>query len=334
MEDRFVTWGTEGGDKKVLIALQLQKQLYKVSVFLFDTTIANKEFADKMMQEWSKGKELAFPEGFRQLDRPLSEDSLLPDDIRVENTGRIRQLQNEWAYLLLTEKLVESIVDEIRDLKEKAIDSLQYSKEYFDSAKTLWERILEHGKEKNISREKIDELKAEINIIFDRLKDLRNTETKKYSEQAENIYHELKDQIANTKKLIEEMKPAKELLDGMKELRSNVNKLTLRKPQREELHKFLDECFDLLHNRKNVREHARNDKRIKDLTEIIDKMEKSLQYDKKELDFQLKRMNDKNVNQLESQLRNAKIKMLEEKVSSKEEKLADVKRTLEEIQGK
>jgi hypothetical protein len=258
----------------------------------------------------------------------------LPADIRVDKTGQIRVLQNEWAYLLLTEKLVESIVDEIKDLNIKTQSASTYSKDDFDSAKSIWERILDHGKERNISKEKIDEMKKDINEIFDRLKGLRTEENKRYADTSDAIYTELKASIEQAQKDINDFKPAKELFDTLKELRSNINKLSLRKPQREELHTALDQCFDTLKNRGQQRDNARNDKRIKDLSDIINKLEGSVAYDKRDLDYQLKRTNDKNVNQLEAQLRSAKIKMLEEKVASKVEKLNDMKRTLQELTGK
>ena len=139
MEIRFVTWGTHKESKKVLIALELKKENYKVNIYTFDESIANKEFQDKMMTVWTKGGTVDFPEGMVQIERPLSEDSLLPDDLRVEKTGKIRNLQNEWAYLLLTEKLVESIVEEIKDIKQKVFDSTVYIKDAFEQTKNIWE---------------------------------------------------------------------------------------------------------------------------------------------------------------------------------------------------
>ena len=334
MEIRFVTWGTYKESKKVLIALELKKENYKVNIYTFDESIANKEFQDKMLTVWTKGGDVEFPEGMVQIERPLSEDSLLPDDLRVEKTGKIRNLQNEWAYLLLTEKLVESIVEEIKDIKQKVFDSNVYIKDAFEQTKNIWEKILDHRRERNINNDKVDELKAEVNSIFDRLKELRNEENKKYGEQAEVIFTELKAKIGEAIENINKNNPAKELFEQLKELRNNVNKLTLRKPSREELHTYLDEAFDLLKNRRNSRESKVNDKRIHDLTEIISKLEKSLDFDKKDLDFNKRKTNDRNVNQLEAKLREAKIKMLEEKVESKEEKLLDVRNTLQEILDK
>lgn len=332
MNERFVTWSSAKESKRKLLALQLNKAAFKVDIYLFEEADIDKSFGEKLEKEWVKGKTVEFPAKHTLIARPLSEDSLLPDDIKVDETGKIRNLQNEWAYLLLTEKLVESIVDELNDIKQKVQTFTSYSKDAFEQTKTLWERILEHRRDKNIGQSKVDELKEEVNAIFDKLKELRSDENKKFGEQAETIYTELK---ANIDKLMEGIKTngsAKELFEQLKEQRNNVIKLSLRKPSREELHKYLDEAFDLLKNRRSDREVKHNEKRIQDLTEIINKMEKSQQYDRKDLEFQIVRRNDRNVNQLESKLREAKITMLEEKIASKEEKLADVRNTLASLQ--
>ncbi len=332
MKERFVTKSSAKEGKRQLLALQLDKAGFKVDIYFFDEKDVDKEFAEKLEKEWAKGKELAFPENHKLITRPLSEDSLLPDDIKVDETGKIRNLQNEWAYLLLTEKLVESIVDELKDIKEKVNTFTAYSKDAFEQTKALWERILDHRREKNIGQDKVDELKEEVNAVFDKLKELRSDENKKYGEQAETIYTELKTVIQQITDGIKKNQPAKELFEQLKEQRNNVIKLTLRKPSREELHKDLDEAFDLLKNRRNERETKHNDKRIHDLTEIINKLEKSQDYDKKDLEYQIRKRDDRNVNQLEAKLREAKITMLEEKIASKEEKLVDVKNTLASLQ--
>ena len=99
MEERFVTWGTFKEKQKVLIALELKKENYKVNIFTFDEAIANKKFVDELMGTWTKGADLTFPEGTIKIERPLSEDSLLPDDLRVEKTGKIRNLQNTLHFI-------------------------------------------------------------------------------------------------------------------------------------------------------------------------------------------------------------------------------------------
>lgn len=331
MKERFVIRSSSKEKNRKLLALQLDKTGYKVDIYMFDDATVNKEFAEKLEKEWAKGAALEFTEAHTHISRPLSEDSLLPDDIRVDETSKIRMIQNEWAYLLLTEKVVESIVNDLQDLKDKLSTFTSFSKDVFEQTKSLWDRILEHRRDKNISQDKVDELKKEVDSIFERLKELRADENKKFGEQAEAIYTELKSGIEKSFEEIKNNKPAKELFEILKEQRSHVLKLSLRKHNREELHKLLDEAFDLLKNRRSERENRVNEKRINDLKEIIQKMEKSQEYDKKDLEYHIKKRNDRNVNQLEAKLREAKIAMLEDKIASKEEKLQDVRNTLASI---
>ncbi|MBK9584136.1 MAG: hypothetical protein IPO48_20290 [Saprospiraceae bacterium] len=59
-------------------------------------------------------------------------------------------------------------------------------------------------------------------------------------------------------------------------------------------------------------------------------MQKSVDFDQKDLDYQVKKVGDSD-GQLESLLRAAKIKMIEERLKSKQEKLDDMQLTKTEL---
>src|SRR5699024_298381 len=70
--------------------------------------------------------------------------------------------------------------------------------------------------------------------------------------------------------------------------------------------------------------------RIEGISAEISHMEKSIQRDKKDLEFQNNRI-DNTDGQLEAQIRKAKLSVLEERISSKEVKLQDMHQTLGQL---
>ncbi|MBK7957375.1 MAG: CGNR zinc finger domain-containing protein [Bacteroidetes bacterium] len=82
--ERYTTWATNERDEKILIALQLDTANFKIILYTFEESAITKDFANKMLNEWTKGEAVEFPEGTVGKDLELSDDALLPENIKVE----------------------------------------------------------------------------------------------------------------------------------------------------------------------------------------------------------------------------------------------------------
>jgi hypothetical protein len=54
-------------------------------------------------------------------------------------------------------------------------------------AKSYWERVLEHKKERNITQERLDKIKEDVNAIFEQLKTFRKTESAEFEKTSNSV---------------------------------------------------------------------------------------------------------------------------------------------------
>jgi len=331
MQSRFTAKGVNSEDKEVVLAYELKEQEFKVDLYLIPRKSLNAEEFEKLEKGWVNGDAYEFPEGTVLINPELNAESVLPEDIRSEEAGKIRIKQNEWAYQLLTTKLWESYLLELEELKHKAAALTQYDRQLFDDAKSFWERVLEHRKERDISQSSLDKIKDDVNAIFEKLKTFRKTESAEFEAASAKFRDEFTAKLEELKKRADSKANFKALLDDLKNMQNESRKHRLSKADDVQLRKTFDATFQYINEQRN---HFFNDKtetRVKDLTEIIEKMTSSLERDKRDLEYMAKKTNSSNIKSLELQLIKVKTNMLNETIASKEEKLKDVKLTLDKL---
>jgi len=278
-----------------------------------------------------EGEVFEFPKGTQEVTPNLNAESLLPEDIRSDEAGKIRIKQNEWAYTLLTAKLWESYLHELEELKKKAAELAQYDRQLFDDAKSFWERVLEHRKERDISQERLDKIKDDVNSIFEKLKTFRKTESAEFEAASVKQRDEVIAKLEDLKKRATEKANFKALLEELKTLQNDSRKNRYSKADDVQLRKVFDSVFQHINEQRN---HFFNDmtaSRVKGLNEVIDKMEQSLARDRKDLEYMQKKSESPKISSLEAQLIKVKTNMLNETMASKEEKLKDIRSTLEKL---
>jgi chromosome segregation ATPase len=339
MKNKIVLWGTNAQEEKVLIALELLPDDNKVMLYTFPEAIANESFVSDMMDKWRTDKEpVPFPDGFVKQERELSiVDSLLPDDLKPERTDVIIRAQAEWQFVVLSSKLSRMYDLELQEFREKVQQLGAYDGELFDSLKKFWDKVQEQARDRNILKEHADHLRDNINVLFEDLKKLRKKANEEFTSVSKGVYDELNGFLDDIEKRIG-TKGAKisNVFDELKKLQRQYRESRMTNEHRSKLWERLDAAFKSAKERKfgpGVNEGSladRHKKRMDGLEEARQRMEDSIRRDEEDLRFEKKKI-ERTEGQLEAQIRGAKIKMIEERVHSKKDKLAEILRTRDQV---
>jgi hypothetical protein len=341
MKSKLVLWGTNASEERILIAMQLRTTDNKVDIWTFPEAIATPEFSQQMLNDWRNDVEIAFPEGATYSQRELSlVDSILPDDIKAERPDLVSRAQTEWQFTVLSTKLHQQYKDEINELGDKVAQLSEYSGEVWDSLKGFWNKVQTQVKEKNLYRDHADELRDITNSLFTQVKDKRTVIMNEFEENSRKWYGEFSATLDTVERHIEEgIKRFPEIFEQLKNTQTQFKGQRLTKEHSNELWNRLDSLFKAAKESRfgaqpdDVSMVERLTRRLEGLINAVDKMTDSIDADKRELEFQRKRQANSE-GQLEAQLRQAKMNILIEKIKSKEEKLAEMLKTKQEVETK
>lgn len=339
MKTRIVMWGTNEKDEKVLIAISLRAAENAVDIYEFPVNSTTEEFYNLMLKEWRELNEVPFPDDFKHTVRPLTaSDHILPEELKIERPDIVIRAQTEWHFIVLSHKLYETYRKELEDMKSTIAKAESYSGQLWDEMKQIWAKIQNHIVDNTLLREHTAPLKDLTNDIFTQLKDMRkelDAEYDKVSNQVAITFNERLDKIDQKLKSGLGLKP---LFDELKRIQGEFKTAKLNRIDRNNLWKRIDATF------KNLKENKPGDRGPKDSTIMdrlqrrydgllaaIDKMEKSINFDNRDRLFEDSRITNTE-GQLEAQIRMAKLKMINERITSKKEKLDEMLKTKSEIE--
>ncbi len=339
MKTRIVIWGTNEKEEKILVALELIEQEDLVKIYSFPENIVTEVFFQDMMNQWREKKEVTFPEGFIEIERPLSiSESLLPDEIKVTRTDVIARAQTEWHFVVLSTKLSKAYHSELEDLKEKIEHLKSYDAKMWNSLKTLWSKVQARAQDHTLFKGHFHNLRNTTNELFSKLKELRKKMDEEFTSQSKKSMDEF---MSAVDEIGEKAKKGMRLQPLFEELKGLQRKFHDTKFTREHRSKVWDKIDGMFKHVKEMRfgsdanssqsQTDRIKKRLSGLINALNKMQTSIQRDKEELAFQNKRIESTD-GQLEAQIREAKIRMINERVESKEIKLKDMLKTKDQLE--
>lgn len=344
MKRKIVLWGTNEKDEKILVALHLKDKEGVVDLYTFDEEMATEDFYNAMLNQWRENVEVEMPEGHQVVQRPLNiSDSILPDTVKVQRTDIIARAQTEWHFVVLSAKLYEMYRSELEDLSDTVENLKEYDNKIWTEMRNFWSKVQEQVNEKNLFRDHAATLKSKTNKMFDQLKTLKKDVEAKYEETSTQYKETILGELGDIESKIEKGLGLKPIFEELKQLQSRLRGMKFTKKDRDVVWNKVDAAFKVVKEKRfgdkgkgqagSTNAVGRHQGRLDGLENAIQKMEKSISRDKEDQKYQNRKIETTD-GQLEMQIRQAKIKMIDERVRSKEVKLEDMYKTRTELQSK
>ncbi len=342
MKTKLVLWGTDAQDARVLIALELLEDENKVNMYTFPEAIVDDAFDKAMHEKWRDGEAVEMPEGYTKTERNLSvSEGLLPEGLNVENDDLIRRAQTEWHFVVLSSKLNKMFESELSHLKGKVEELTTFDQGVWDSLKEFWDKINTQTRERNLLQKQAAILRDNTNKLFEELKALKTKVNEEFAAQSKTVFEDYS-------KLLDDIEARmtsgnarfNAIFDDLKRVQGKFKEAALTGAHRSKLWDRIDGLFKKSREQRfgssagqgSNGQVAQLTHRLNGLNEAIKRMQHSINYDKKDLDFETSRIANTS-SQLEMQLREAKVKMIQERLNSKQAKLTDMLATKEKVEG-
>lgn len=339
MKTRIVMWGTNDKDEKVLIAIALRADENAVDIYTFPFESTSEEFYNLMLNEWREAHEVSFPEGFTHIVKPLTaSDNILPETLKADRPDIIHRAQTEWHFVVLSNKLYHAFLSELEEIREKIKGTDFYKNQLWEDMKAAWEKIQKNIFDKTLMREHGQQLRELTNDIFTQLKNMRKDMDSEVDRVSREFSEKFNNKLDDVEEKIKSGLGLQPLFNDLKRLQQEFKDAQLSRNDRSRIWKRIDTAFKAVKEKKFGEKSAKDtsaldrlNRRYEGLLSAIEKMEKSIRRDDKDKSFQDDRIANTE-GQLEAQIRMAKLKMIDERINSKREKLAEMEKTKLELE--
>ncbi len=342
MKNKIVIWAKDEKDQKQLLAIQLNEKENQIEIYKFPESIVTEDFYKQLMNQWKNDEEVPFVEGYETITRPLSmTEDLLPENLLVDRPDIITRAKAEWHFVVLSSKLYELYHSELADISEK-VDRLEaYSAPIWEEMKGFWSKVQTQVREKNLFREHANELRNSTNALFDKLKSMRKDMDNKFREESKKHVASFSEAVDTIKEKIQSGKSLQPLFEELKKIQSSFSSTKFSKEDRSKVWNKIDSAFKELKEKKYGKAGAqgsnnaltRLENRYQGLLQAIGRMKNSIDRDLRDKNNQSNQA-ERAGGQLEAQLRQARIMMIDERITSKQAKMKDMLKTKEELERK
>ena len=334
-------WGENAAEEKHLYAIDLQEENSKVEIYAFPLEQVTETFSQDMMSKWRNGEELPFPEKHKTYERPLNlSETLLPEDVKVDRTDLVNRAQTEWNFVVMSGKLQQAYTSELEDIKMRIERLESYDSGMWEELKTFWNKVQTQIRDKNLFGEQATQLRKATDDAFDMMKALRKKMNEAFTEESAERKDKFMASLKDIEQKVEKNLGLKPLFEELKSIQRDFNNTKFIQRHRQDVWNKLDGLFKVVKEKRfgdkastKSSPKGRLENRYNGLQRAMQKMKSSIGRDESDLKFEKKRI-EKTDGQLELQMRPAKLKMIEERLKSKQTKLDDMLKTQKELEDK
>ncbi|MEM1358285.1 MAG: hypothetical protein AAGF89_08810 [Bacteroidota bacterium] len=339
MRNRIAVWGRDAQENRVLLTIELQAADNIVRIHTYPEKMVTDEVYQLFMDKWRKGQEAELPEPDRVIARELSvTEGLLPDDLKAEQTDMILRAQTEWHFHVLSEKLAQTYKSELAEIEDRIERASEYSSDLWNQAKNFWQKVQGQLQDKTLLREQGNEIRKRVDKSFDKLKAMREELNAKYKEESKEQVAKFGELLEDAEKRIGEGTHLNKVFNDLREIQRKFHNVKFTREDRDAIYQRIDAAFKAVKAKRGQGGGSggnlgRTESRLQGLLKAMERMKSGIGRDRKDLEFEHRRI-ERTDGQLEKQIRQAKVVMIESRITSKQAKLDDMEKTKKMLEKK
>ena len=324
MEKRFIIEGET--TEKVSIGVELSAKDTSLTLFVY----TQKKGLKEKLKTWVSGVG-KLPNGAKKVKRTIADEHLLPEEIKVEDVGKVRYIENKWAETLIQTRLFQSYDSDLLVLQESVASLEDYSEKLFKECSEFWKKVLEFKREnKGVDDNKIDNYKIQLDILFEVLKSLRKDHKKEFDSNSIANKQKLSEMLDKVDEQLKDNPNFKNIFNQLKNIRSEYVKFPMRHAHKDDIDKRINDLFDVVGKNRKQTQNTNAGKRVNDLESIIAKMNKALDWKIREMSREEKNL-EFVAHAFQEKLIEGKIKLLKKDIKEIEGKIKDITATLDKL---
>lgn len=327
-------WGHTGADVKALFAFHLNEEDKEVLIYAYPQEEVSENLQNSLFA-WKNGASFDFSSCKMTWKIDAQSESILPKDIRVDKPEFIQRTQMEWGKILMSSRMYVGAKEEVVLHKMLVSSSKEFKQEYWEKTKELWEKYSQMLKEREITWEHAQLLKAEIDEIFEVMKSQKEKKAKleksKIKEIVSGFERELEQLKAQT--IYSEEWPG--IYENLKRIQEEIKQSPIKFHLKKPLFQKVDEVYHTLRTYRETQSVGHVKSRLENLNRILKNTTRAINKDKESLEMQKEKL----AHYMRGQKPEAGpwsklLKPLEEKIEANEKKAEDIRKTIEQLNQK